>query len=427
MSCTKQTQLYDLQQQHQQLSDSPCKNLRYLYRAVAILMLNTLILFACFELAARGVFKIASMNSKPTAQLVGEGAPREKVSYYSSQYWAVQYWYEFRLSRTQRYYPYVGWRRAPFKGQTIEIDQHGVRVTPGADCRANSFKVFTFGASEMWGTGSPDWDTIPANLQKGFAKLRLGPVCVMNFAESAYVLMQDVIMLLVQLRSGNVPDVALFYNVESNIYAAYQSGRVGDPENLVQLATKFEGRREPSTFVDQLRSTVNGLRSTDSYALIDWLIGKLTIANPQLQEPTPRKLITFEGMGLDAAKLSDLIVQDYMGNYKIVSALAQQYGFKYSFFLPPIISLGDKPLTPEEQEMRQKTEINTAYSQLYQDVYRAMERKSSEYPNIYSINHIFDHFDSLIWIDEGHVTPIGNRAIAERMLDVIQTRSPDEK
>ena len=49
----------------------------YLYRAVAILMLNTLIIFACFELAGRGVFKIVSVISKPTEQLVGEGNPRE--------------------------------------------------------------------------------------------------------------------------------------------------------------------------------------------------------------------------------------------------------------------------------------------------------------------------------------------------------------
>src|SRR5256885_17205079 len=159
--------------------------LQYLYRAVAILMLNTLIVFACFELAARGVFKMASVISKPTEQLVGEGNPREKVSYYLSQDWAEQYWYEFRISGTQRYYPYVGWRRPPFKGKTIEIDQNGVRLTPGADCSAKSFKVFTFGESSMWGTGSPSWGTIAANLQKGLEKLRQGPVCVMNFAESA--------------------------------------------------------------------------------------------------------------------------------------------------------------------------------------------------------------------------------------------------
>src|SRR5215217_7340878 len=77
------------------------------YRAVAILTLNALIAFACFELVATGVYKIARVISKPTEQLIGEGNPREHVSYYSSQDWAKQYWYEFRLSRKQQYYPYV--------------------------------------------------------------------------------------------------------------------------------------------------------------------------------------------------------------------------------------------------------------------------------------------------------------------------------
>ena len=395
---------------------------RRLYRAVAILMLNVLIVFACFELAAIGVFKIniPSVISKPTEQLEGEGTPREKVSYYSSQDWAERFWYEFRLSRKQQFYPYVGWRRAPFRGKTIEVDQNGVRLTPGADCSAKSFKVFTFGASEMWGTGSPNWGTIPAHLQKGLEKLRQGPVCVTNFAESAYVSMQGDIMLLMQLRSGNVPDVVLFYTIADDIYAAYQSGRAGVLENLDQIAARFEGRREPSTFVDWLRSTY-------SYSLIDLLMGKLTIANPQKEEPTPNKLVTYESMGIDVATLSDLIAQDYFGNYKIVSALAQKYGFKYFYFLPPLVSLGNKPLTPEEQEMKHTVESEEALYKLLTAVYKTIERESSEYQNFYSMVHIFDRYDSLMWIDGGHVTPIGNQLIAERMLTVIQARSSAEK
>ena len=384
-----------------------------LYQAATVLIINTLIIFACFELVARGVFKIASMTSKPTEQLVGEGQAREKVSYYSSQYWNKQYWYEFRLSRTQRYYPYVGWRRAPFKGQTIEIDQHGVRVTPGADCSANSFKVFTFGASEMWGTGSPDWGTIPAYLQQDLAKLRPEPVCVMNFAEHAYVSMQDVIMLLMQLRSGNIPDVVLFYNIGSDIYSAYQSGRAGTLENFDQIAARFEGRQEPSTFLDWLRNT-------SAYVVIDRLMGKLMIAEPPQHEPTPRKLVTYESMGIDVAQLSESIVQEYLGHYKIVSALAQKYGFKYFFFLPPSLALGNKPLTPEEQEMTHNLESEAARYKLVTAVYHTIARESSKYQNFYSMVHIFDDCDSLIFIDPGHVTPIGNQLIAERILDIIQ-------
>ncbi len=389
-----------------------------LYRAAAILMLNALLAFACFELVGVGYFKIKipSMKSKPTEQLVGEGKPREKVSYYASQDWAERYWYEFRLSRKQQFYHFVGWRRAPFKGKTIEVNQNGIRVTPGTNCSAKSFKVFTFGASEMWGTGSPDWATIPAHLQNGLEKLRQGPVCVTNFAESAYVSMQSIIMLLLQLRSGNVPDVVLFYSIADNVYAAYQSGRAGTLENFDQIAARFEERQEPDTFVDRLRRTY-------AYKLIDMLMGKLTTPNPQQEKPTPSKLITYESMGIDAATLSDSIAQDYFENYKIVSALSQKYGFKSYYFLPPYISMGDKPLTPEEQEIKHRMESQAGLERLITAVYRAIERETSKFKNIHSMVHVFDPYPSLMFIDEGHVTPIGNQVIAERMLDVIQAQS----
>ena len=400
---------------------------RSIYRAVAILTLNAIIVFACFELAAMGLSKVNTLSvvSKPTEQLelVGEGKARETVSYYATQDWAKRNWHEFRLARKQQFYPYVGWRRAPFKGQTIEVDQNGVRLTPGADCSAKSFKVFTFGASEMWGTGSPNWGTIPAHLQKGLEKLRPGPVCVMNFAESAHVSMQNVIMLLTQLRSGNVPDVVLFYALADDIYSAYQSGRPGVIENLSQIAARFEGRKEAPTV-----TVVDRLRGTYSYALIDQLMGKLTIAKPQQEdEPTAGKLVTYESMGVDAATLSDLIARDYFGGYKIVNSLAKEYGFQYFFFVPPTITLGNKPLTPEEQDMKRKEESQTAHHKLSTSVYDIVERESSKYQHLYSMVHVFDPYDSLMWIDGGHATPVGNQVIAEKMLAVIQAQSSDQK
>jgi hypothetical protein len=237
----------------------------------------------------------------------------------------------------------------------------------------------------------------------------------MNFAESAYVSMQDVIMLLMQLRSGNVPDIVLFYNIGNDIYSAYQSGRAGVLSNLDRLAARFERQQEPFTFVDWLSRTY-------SYALIDKLVGTLSVANPQQDKPTPRKLVTYGSTGIDIATLSDAIVQHYLGHVKIVRGLAQEYGFKYFFFLPPRVFQGNKPLTPEEQEMKHEMEIDVALYKLYTAVYQTFERESSPYQNFHSLVPIFDHDDALMWIDPFHVTPIGNQLIAGRMLDVIQAR-----
>jgi hypothetical protein len=220
-----------------------------------------------------------------------------------------------------------------------------------------------------------------------------------------------------------VPDVVVFYALADDIYSAYQSGRPGVIENLSQIAARFEGRKETPTvtFVDRLRMTY-------SYSLIDQLMGKLTIANPQQEdEPTAGKLVTYESMGVDAATLSDLIAQDYLGSYKIVSALAQEYGFQYFFFVPPTIILGNKPLTPEEQEMKRREESQTAHHKLSTSVYDIVERESSKYQHLYSMVHVFDRYDSLMWIDGGHATPVGNQVIAEKMLAIIQAQPSDQK
>ena len=77
--------------------------------------------------------------------------------------------------------------------------------------------------------------------------------------------------------------------------------------------------------------------------------------------------------------------------------------------------------------MKYKEERETALHKLSAAVHHIVERESSKYQNLYSMAHIFDQYDSLMWIDDGHATPIGNQVIAERMLAIIQARSSGEK
>jgi hypothetical protein len=381
------------------------------YRIVAVVTLNTLILVGCLELAAMGLSEIPSLFSTSTEQLVGEGAPREKNSYYASKDWAARYWHEFRLSRQQRYYPYVGWRRDSFSGKTINVDQHGIRLTPGADCSTNAYKVFAFGGSTMWGTGSPDWGTIPTYLQTGFDALTTRPVCVVNFGESAYVSTQSLILLLRQLQSGNVPDLVLFYDGVNDVYAAYQSGEASVHQNLDQIVSKLEGRRPGGG--NRLHQFIEWLQGSYSFALFKNLSATVR-GKPQHS----KELVTYETLQVDRAILSDSVARVYLSNYKIVSALTQKYGFKFVFFWQPVISIGKKPLTDEEQAI--KSSMDPALVALYDSVYRIIEQSSAQYANLHYLGHIFDERKSDVWIDEVHVTPEGNQMVAEKMLSIVR-------
>jgi hypothetical protein len=378
------------------------------YRLLAAVTFNTLILLVFAELAATAILRIPRLFPASTEQLVGEGAPREKNSYYASKDWAARYWYEFRLSRRVRYYPYIGWRRESFSGQTINVDQHGIRLTPGADCNTNAYKVFVFGGSTIWGTGSPDRETIPAYLQAGIGALTTRPVCVVNFGESAYVSTQSLILLVRQLQSGNIPDVVLFYDGVNDIYAAYQSGQAGVHQNLHQIASKLDhgGSSTASPFTEWLR----GLSSVALF--------KNVIAGPKQDPQENKNLVTYETLKVDRAGLSESMARTYLANYKVVNALAHDYGFKYDFFWQPVIVVGKKHLTDEEQAIT--ASLDPALVALYTSLYDIIEHTAPHYENLHYMGHIFDEQNSGIWIDDMHITPVGNRIVAEEMLRIVK-------
>jgi hypothetical protein len=376
------------------------------YKAVAIVTLNTLILFVCLELAATVVAKIW----KEPTPVGDEEQPRAHVSYYASQAWAEQYWKEFSLSRHQLYHPYVLWRRAPLKGDFVNINQDGIRFTPGADCSLNSYKVFAFGGSTMWGTGAPDWGTIPAYLQTDFTTLLHEPVCVTNFGESAFISTQSVIQLIQELQSGDVPNLVIFYDGVNDTYAAYQSGRLTH-QNFDQIAAKLQNGNSPPP------SLIAWIESSNSFHLLKRLLAELR-QNP----PNSADLLTYKTMGIDTGTLSDAVVDKYSGNYKIVHALAREYGFEALFFWQPFIAVGNKSLTDEEQEMKRSSD--PALIELYKSVYARVEQLAKKYENIYYIADIFDKYEPLIWIDSAHVTAVGNRLIAQKMVQVIMNRHP---
>ena len=386
------------------------------YKGVALLLLNTLILLACLELVAIGISKIWGVPS--SSYNAGPASPRENVSYYKSQKWAAQYWREHALTARVRYNPYEVWRRkAPFSGTNINIDENGLRITPGADCRAGSYKVFVFGGSTIWGTGSPDWGTIPAYLQSGLEALRGGAVCVMNFGETGFVSTQEVIKLLMELERGNIPNVVIFYDGANDVSSAYQSGRAGVHLNLSDIAARFDRHEEHRfSFVEWLTE----------HSLLFALVNRL-VADLLPDAHTKRKLITYETMGIGATKLSRSLAQVYLTNYKMVKGLAQEYGFKYFFFWQPVISRGNKALTSEEADI--KSRLDSSLVKLINTIYPAIEQAASgsEYSNLFYIARVFDTDTSQIWIDAFHVTPVGNREVAHKILAVITASQPGQK
>jgi lysophospholipase L1-like esterase len=375
------------------------KRIVELYRGVAILLLNTLVLLAILELGA-----IIIARSHQAA----ESAGIEKLPYYASQDWTEVYWREAKLAENYRYEPYVGWRHLPFAGETVNINQEGIRETPGAECSDRAFKVFTLGGSTMLGWGSPDWGTIAAYLQSGLDEDMTRPVCVVNLAEDGFVSTQSLIALVLQMQLGNIPDAVIFYDGVNEVRSAYESGQPRAHVTQSEIAARFEQREHP---------LVRWLQGSRQYALMRKQLGKLMLNGA---DDSPNQL-SYRVMGIDADDLEKSVVEIYLENYRIVDALGQQYGFQHFFFLQPHPAVSKKPLTAEEQIF--KSGIDPALADLAQKVYADVSSVASDYENLWYLVDVFDGERAQIWIDKvGHLTPEGNRLVAQEILAVVENQ-----
>ena len=76
--------------------------------------------------------EVISIAALPLFQ--GNQAAGLHHSYYQGRLWSAEYWREFESSKQQQYRPYVIWRRAPFRGKYINVDEDGLRRTVNPDC-----------------------------------------------------------------------------------------------------------------------------------------------------------------------------------------------------------------------------------------------------------------------------------------------------
>lgn len=302
----------------------------------------------------------------------------------------IAYWKEFNEVWGVHFEPYVHWKRNPFSGRFINVNQDSVRRTKKAHVAKNSKKVFMFGGSTLWGTGAPDDKTIPSYVQSMLGN----DYDVYNYGETAYVSAQELNALLFLLAQGQVPDVVIFYDGANDGYAgAYSPAIPRDPHNL-----RLRDRVEKPIVLDLINRSNYG-------ELFELLAGKQQFAAwdekiaPSIHE---------NSMG---------VVDIYEAHIKQVKALAKAYGFEtYFFWQPNLFSLTRSHLTSYEQMTIENASSTLVSSQ--QAVYEMAKKRFSgrQDENIFFLGNIFDELEEPIYSDWHHIGPHGNEIIAREMV-----------
>jgi hypothetical protein len=317
-----------------------------------------------------------------------------------------EYWKEFEQANKVTYHQYVLWRRAPYQGEVLAIDEDGVRRTLHSQCDRNekTFTIWMFGDSVMWGAGAPDAETIPSYVARDYEKAGK-PVCIVNYAEKGWANTQEMIELVEELKhTTRKPDAVLFYDGGSEAFAAYQSGRADVHSNYNSFKTFLDNWRTAQ------RAGFSYLRQSNTYRLLENIAAKAPFHNKKDAAPAVAR---------DTEKLSAAVVDNYVQNMDIVSLLGKQYGFRAIFAWYPNLAVGHKELTPYEQQV-----LNMEY-QKFPDLgpmYAATYQKGREVknPDFYYLGDLLDNQKSTLYVGISHLKPEGNEIVADRLFDILE-------
>jgi len=328
---------------------------------------------------------------------------------FSSFSWARECLEEQSVTSKQRhtYFPFRIWGVTEFHGSCINndmTDMGAVRRTvnpPNPTCSTNAAtNVWVLGGSTVYGTGIPDWATLPSYLARE-VNTTARCIHVINLGVEGYASNQELLFLLEQLKAGKRPDVVVFY----------------DGFNDADFGTMLSGNPTPHMGFAGIKGRLEGKVASR----FDFLKG---LGMWRLAEQATK---SWGRSGTPRAPASELraraekALSNYEENLKIAKQLGKAYGFRVDAFWQPAIIYGHKPLVNYEQQLLQLS-LSAAYPfHSLLPVYEEAQRRASGDGTFIFLGDIFDSTQEPLYLDWVHLNPRGNE-IAARALAIYITQ-----
>ena len=298
------------------------------------------------------------------------------------------------------YVPFVEWRRRPFRGEAVNVDENGRRIhrAPGPGGRG---VVRFFGGSTTWGTGVDDDHTIPALFNA------LHPDwTVVNHGESGYYSRQELESLINSVHLGEPVDLVVFYD------------GYNDAHNLCRQDVDLTGhgrQGQIAALVDPgpllLQVFTNGLR----YLVAD------------LREAAGR-LVVEESRCVADPEYGERVASVTLANWRTAREVARLAGADFVAILQPVAAIGrpnlshlaDDSFSLDDYATAQKNQNKLGRGADLRVVYPRLQRKIAESGAdwIHDLTDAFDG-DEFIYTGPCHVTENGNAIAAERISAIV--------
>ncbi len=328
---------------------------------------------------------------------------------YDGRPWAEEFWREERPRwRTEHvpYEPFRLWGVSDWHTKYVSnvvSDLGRVRATTNTlnpSCGGKKvLQLWVFGGSTTWGTGTPDFATLPSYLSHELNVSSSRCFVVENLGVEGYSSNQEVIYLMQLLKAGHRPDIIVFYDgINDATYGAVTPGIALAHGNYYQIKAALE---ETSVLRPLLEESfaIRGAARVLRY---------LIRPGPSAGAP-------------DFAQKARETIENYENNVGIVRRLADGYGFRVFFFWQPELLYGQKPPVPFEAALEENPAIiaaplasssGAAILRAQRAVYDEARIRALASGKFEFMGAIFDSVREPIYVDWAHLGPRGNEIVA---------------
>ncbi len=318
--------------------------------------------------------------------------------------------------RRPLYDPYRGWWIRSFESPDLMIDSLGRRRVLDSPAQAG-VRIFAFGGSTMWGHFAPDSATIPTLVANDLSQRFDTPISVENYAQSGFNLTQELITLVLELRRGNVPDIAIFLDGINEIGPTMEGGWPGEIYQQAAAARRHERGTPPINSWEAPRGVGASLIHAGNELQFMKRLRRALGMQASVPRGTPASLL-----GRDPASVCPVIASYYKQLTRTVEGIADAYGFTPVFLWQPALGTTHKRLGPNETKVAASpteptfNETVRVCSQLTDSLMSG--RAGTTY---FALHDLFDRDTVDVFLDHyGHVTEEGDAKIAHRIADILE-------
>lgn len=300
---------------------------------------------------------------------------------------------------TKGYYEsFYGWRRPRIETQTINIDENGLRRTYLPEDSTPSHTVAFFGGSTMWGTGAPDFGTIPS-----FVAKKMPSVEAINFGETGYIAHQSLNLFMKHYFEGFRPDTVVFYDGVNDTWNKCRR----------ELDSFSHSREHEMRIILKEGSDTNPESYLFTILPIKNLLGKIVrVIESRSREPT-----SFYDCH-DNPKKAEQVARVLLSDWMIMKTLVEGYGGTFVSILQPHAYVSETKLDHLELDET----LGWQYDAVYPVILELLEDEfSGLQDNFVDLRHSLDKED-YFYIDWCHLSPNGNELIAADISEVLQQK-----